>query len=135
MADPVFRIIDANLNRCREALRVIEEYFRFILNCAEPSGELKLLRHELILIEEGLGPKRLLEYRDTQNDCFADENRPEELIRSNESDIAAASFKRAQEASRVIEEYVKLTDTPLLSGIAKKIRFSLYALEKTYLTK
>jgi thiamine-phosphate pyrophosphorylase len=123
-------VLDANLNRLREALRVIEEYFRFIQNHAEASIMLKELRHSLIEMEHGFGSGRLLQARDTASDCFADVNRPEELIRKNEKDILTASFKRGQEASRVIEEYAKITDHAAFSEIAKTIRFSLYKIEK-----
>ncbi|MBN1308846.1 MAG: hypothetical protein JXA18_13060, partial [Chitinispirillaceae bacterium] len=60
----------------REALRVMEEYFRFIVNNEAGAAELKRLRHELMEIEEILGPPLLLEHRDTATDCFADAVRP-----------------------------------------------------------
>ena len=41
------RILDANFNRAREALRVVEDYARFHLNDDSLSGELKQLRHDL----------------------------------------------------------------------------------------
>ena len=42
-----YRIVDANFNRAREALRVMEEYCRFALNCEPLSGRAKQMRHEL----------------------------------------------------------------------------------------
>jgi hypothetical protein len=128
----VFRILDANCNRLREALRVIEEYFRFIRNEEEPSAELKLLRHELSAVEQGIGRSLLLDGRNTGEDCFADETRPEELTRSTVEDVAGANFKRGQEAARVIEEYVKISGHPHLATTVKKIRFALYTIEKRY---
>lgn len=128
----VFRILDANCNRLREALRVIEEYFRFIQNLEEPSVVLKTMRHKLITIESDLGSGRLLDARDTATDCFSEGNRPEELHRDGIGSILAANFKRAQEAARVIEEYAKLTDAQASSSVAKEIRFSLYSLEHRY---
>ncbi len=44
----VLRILDANLNRAREALRVVEDYARFVLNDDALCGELKQLRHDLV---------------------------------------------------------------------------------------
>ncbi|NLD99938.1 MAG: thiamine-phosphate pyrophosphorylase [Fibrobacter sp.] len=129
----VYRVLDANLNRLREALRVIEEYYRFYLNDELISITFKTLRHSLIILEEGFGRKNLLANRDTQTDCFADVNRPEELQRTSHEDIVVASFKRAQEASRVIEEYSKVTEHVELSEVAKKVRFSLYSVEKQIL--
>ncbi len=132
----IYRVLDANLNRLREALRVIEEYYRFIDDRPDTCASLKALRHRLIAIETTIGRDRLLANRDSENDCFAGENRPEELDRSGLDALLAANFKRSQEASRVIEEYAKMLDTPggpELSEAAKKLRFSLYTSEKELL--
>lgn len=126
----VYRVLDANCNRLREALRVLEEHFRFFENCGEDASEIKLLRHSLKSIISQLGQRQLLAARDTANDCFANKNRPEELERKKPDDILAANFKRAQEAARVIEEYSKLTPVSTTSETAKTIRFSLYTLEQ-----
>jgi hypothetical protein len=128
----IYRVLDANCNRLREALRVIEEYFRFIINREDAAIELKKLRHELVAIEERLGRERLLENRDTATDCFVDLNRPEEMQRIGTDGLLKANFKRAQEAARVIEEYAKLTDGADASENAKSIRFSLYRIEQQY---
>ncbi len=130
----VYRILDANLNRLREALRVIEEFFRFIKEEEKACIELKGMRHSLVEMEKALGPAKLIGNRDTANDCFAGTNRPEEMNRSTRSDILAANFKRAQEASRVIEEYSKISDAPEVSEKAKAVRFALYSLEKSFQT-
>ena len=126
----VFRVLDANLNRLREALRVIEEYFRFIAPQPPVAEQLKKLRHDLEELELGFGPQRLLSGRDTDSDPFANLNRPEEMDRATICGVVAANFKRSQEAARVIEEYSKITDVPFLSEKAKTMRFSLYTVEK-----
>ena len=46
------RIIDANLNRGNEALRVLEEITRFLLDNKELSEELKGMRHQLSMVQE-----------------------------------------------------------------------------------
>lgn len=129
-SEAVLRVIDANLNRLREALRVIEEYFRFIHTDEDISVELKLLRHSLEELDNSFDLKSLLASRDTETDPFAGKNRKEELCRKDSTSILAANFKRSQEAARVLEEYSKITDMPFLSEKAKHIRFTLYALEK-----
>jgi thiamine-phosphate pyrophosphorylase len=131
MAEPVYRILDANFNRLREALLVVEEYFRFITENEDACVSLKRMRHLLVGMEKAVGPDALLAGRDTESDCFASVSRPEEMNRSNPADILSANFKRAQEACRVIEEYSKLCGAPQVSQNAKEIRFSLYALQKT----
>jgi thiamine-phosphate pyrophosphorylase len=128
----ILRILDVNSNRLREALRVIEEYFRFIKSNEALSIELKKMRHSLVDLEQELGRKELLAARDTISDCFSKSNRPEEMVRETGESVVIASFRRAQEAARVIEEYIKLTHSSAWSESAKKIRFSLYKLEKEF---
>ena len=133
MADKrkIFRILDANFNRLREALRVIEEYYRFIEERPGVCGRLKKLRHAFGAVEEAYARKDLLAGRDTDHDCFAERNRPEELDRGGGvGALVAANFKRAEEACRVIEEYAKVSGGPSLSERAKAVRFRLYACEK-----
>jgi len=126
-----FRILDANFNRLREALRVVEEYYRFIREDEEICVKLKAMRHSVADMEKTIGPASLLNGRDTESDCFASESRPEEMGRSNAEAVLRANFKRAQEACRVIEEYAKpATETETVSRRAKETRFSLYAMEK-----
>jgi hypothetical protein len=126
----VLRIIDANINRLREALRVIEEYFRFLSGDKRRAVALKKMRHSVEAIEAGIGARQLLASRDVARDPFANSNRPEELFRANARDVLAASFKRGQEAARVIEEFAKIVAAPPVSEQAKTVRFSLYSLEK-----
>jgi hypothetical protein len=126
----VFRVLDANLNRLREALRVVEEYFRFIALKVPLAERLKKLRHGLEELEQGFGRERLLSGRDTETDPFANVNKPEEMNRPTVHEVLVANFKRGEEACRVIEEYSKITDAAHLSERAKSIRFALYAIEK-----
>lgn len=134
-AYPVFRIIDANCNRLREALRVIEEYFRFIASDEKISIQLKQLRHSLEKIDNSLDFLSLLKSRDTETDPFACIVSKEETNRTTLQDLLAANFKRAQEAARVLEEYSKIIDAVQLCEQAKQIRFSLYAIEKQVMEK
>jgi thiamine-phosphate pyrophosphorylase len=122
--------LDVNFNRLREALRVIEEFFRFILEEEESCVALKKMRHSLTGMEKRIGYDLLLKSRDTAGDCFASQTRPEEMNRIERSDVLSANFKRAQEAGRVIEEYSKLSGAEDVSHSAKEIRFSLYSLQK-----
>ncbi|MFQ5925353.1 MAG: thiamine phosphate synthase, partial [Dehalococcoidia bacterium] len=43
----MLRLIDANLNRISEGLRLLEDVARFLVNDAALSEQLKSLRHEL----------------------------------------------------------------------------------------
>lgn len=128
----VYRILDANCNRLREALRVAEEHYRFVLGDSAASVKAKELRHLVPVIEKELGSGNLLGARDTGEDLFAREVRPEERTRGRTASVCAANLKRGQEAARVIEEYAKMTGSTVAVDQAKAIRFSLYDLEKQF---
>ena len=67
----MFRIIDANLNRATEALRVLEEIARFKFDDKKMSEELKNLRHKICL-EFDDRYNQLLKSRNTQEDVGTD---------------------------------------------------------------
>ncbi len=103
LSPELFRVIDANLNRLKEGVRVVEDIMRYRDNNKDLSIKLKELRHKA-RIEETL---ELLIHRDSINDVL----RPtitSELNRTDISSIITANFKRAQESSRVLEELFKL---------------------------
>ena len=120
------RLIDANLNRLKEGIRVIEDIARYVYDDAGLTPRLKTLRHQL---QKAYNPDRLI-YRDIEND-IQKETIPSELNRGTIDDLVIANFSRAQESSRVLEESFKLTDAAL-SELFKSIRYELYALEKEY---
>ena len=129
----VYRIIDANCNRVREALRVIEEYFRFKPERASMALEVKTIRNRIKIIYSGSNPSKLLYYRDTKTDPFSNDTIEQELKRDGVCGVLTANFKRAQEACRVLEEYLKISSYSQYCVEAKQVRFSLYELEKRVL--
>jgi len=120
------RLIDANLNRLREGIRVIEDINRYIHDNTTLTPRLKTLRHQL---QDAYTPRRLV-YRDIEND-IQKESIPSEMNRTSLDDIVIANFSRAEESARVLEESFKLNDAEL-SERFKSIRYELYALEKIY---
>ena len=124
----LYRVIDANLNRLKEGIRVIEDMARYADNNKDISSRLKTLRH-LAKIDD---IQALLKSRDAQNDVLK-MTRESEMERSNIDSIIIANYKRAQESSRVLEELYKVVE-PELSERFKKIRYELYTLEKDNLT-
>ena len=118
------RLIDANLNRLREGIRVVEDIFRYIYNDKQISSKLKSLRH-LSRLENYT---ELLDSRDIKNDVLKTSIKSEQL-RGNLDSILIANFKRAQESSRVLEEFSKLISTKDSENF-KYIRYELYNLEK-----
>src|SRR5574344_3055863 len=99
MNNNFLRIIDANLNRLREGIRVVEDIFRYVYNDKELSTKLKNLRH-LARVENFY---EILESRDVQNDVLKQSIKSEQN-RDDLNSILIANFKRAQESSRVLEE-------------------------------
>ncbi|MEN5387595.1 thiamine-phosphate pyrophosphorylase [Aliarcobacter skirrowii] len=128
MNNNFLRIIDANLNRLREGIRVVEDIFRYVYNDKELSTKLKNLRH-LARVENFY---EILESRDVQNDVLRGSIKSEQN-REDLNSILIANFKRAQESSRVLEELTKLTSIKDSENF-KYIRYELYILESV-LTK
>lgn len=117
------RIIDANLNRATEGLRVIEEIARFILSDAELSARLKTIRHELqkfFDVEYDI----LLDSRDTLNDVGCNIINPDK--KESLDSIFKANFKRVEEAFRVLNQYASLDDS---------YRYRIYTIEKEMRSK
>ena len=94
------RILDANCNRLREALRCVEEYVRFGSEDGETALVLKTARHDLQAILTDLGEDRLLAARNTATDPFAVEVLTVERERADMRTLVAANVRRAQEASQ-----------------------------------
>lgn len=121
------RILDANLNRLREGIRVVEDICRYYKNSKKLSLKLKNLRHQSRLENH----HELLTCRDILNDPLKETTQSEKSRDSLES-IILSNIKRAQESSRVLEEILKLTNTKYAERF-KQIRYELYNLEKEIL--
>jgi thiamine-phosphate pyrophosphorylase len=130
------RILDANLNRCREGLRVLEDIARFSRNSADLAARCKQARHALAEAVAGVPPADLLAARDTPGDVGTVISTDAEYRRSGLASVALAAAKRAQEAARSIEESLKLvlpsTGDPAGSPAARveQVRYALYELER-----
>lgn len=120
----VMRLIDANLNRLKEGIRVIEDIARYHDDNKELASKLKSIRHQCKIEINS----ELLKSRDSQNDVLR-KTTTSELNRSSLNDILIANYKRTQESSRVLEEIFKIID-PSLSERFKEIRYEMYTLEK-----
>src|SRR6266513_5928231 len=128
MDGPLLRILDANANRAREALRVMEDYARFCLNNDDISQQLKNLRHGLVEATNGQLNDAIL-WRDVEGDVGADNKTAAEAKRQNVGDIVTAAGKRLTEAIRVIEEVLKTSSTDATTR-ADKLRYAAYTLEQ-----
>lgn len=122
----VERLIDANINRLKEGIRVVEDINRYIFDDMVPAADLKTLRHTL----QTLYSQERLPHRDIQNDVQKGTT-ASELKRSSLNDLVIANFSRSQEAARVLEECFKLINSEK-SEICKNIRYGLYEAEKAF---
>lgn len=139
MRDPkAARVIDANANRAREALRTLEDVARFVLDDAALAGDAKRLRHGL---RDALGDASagVAPERDTEHDVGTSHTTEAEAGRADVSAIAAAAGKRLGEALRVLEEFGKLSDArgnALADATAlKQMRYAAYTLEQRILAR
>jgi thiamine-phosphate pyrophosphorylase len=123
------RIIDANFNRAREGLRVVEEQCRFVLGDRHLTERCKLLRHELTMAISALPQEHLLSARETQADVGTTVATPSEARRDSLAEIYAANWRRVQQALRAMEEFAKLI-CPELAATSESLRYRAYTLAK-----
>ncbi len=132
----ILRLIDANLNRVKEGLRVVEDILRFISDEDRLTAKYKRLRHRVTACmntNKEFRTEKLVEKRSVDKDV-GKKTQPSEAKRRNVSDILRANHQRAKESLRVLEEFTKLSDTRTAASI-KKMRYELYALEKQTIEK
>jgi thiamine-phosphate pyrophosphorylase len=123
------RIIDANLNRVGEGLRVLEEFARLSLNDVVLTGKLKNLRHKILHIDDKL-QQRLIGARDAAGDVGAGMAVAGEEKGRDPVATIVANARRVQESLRVLEEIAKEPVLGLPSPNYEKARFEVYTIEK-----
>lgn len=129
--DKILRVIDANLNRSREGIRVIEDTARLYLDNEILSKELKKIRHLITEFAEPVfnGEMELKSFRDADSDVGRKGMTSTEGERQDIKHLLKVNFKRVEEALRVLEEYFKLIHPVSAEGY-KNLRFRVYSVEK-----
>ena len=122
------RLIDANANRAREGLRVLEDYARFVLDSGDLCESLKTIRHDLTTATREILSEAIL-HRDTPGDVGTEVKTLSESKRENLNDVVTAAGKRLGEALRAIEEYLK-TISPEAASKVESVRYRFYEIEK-----
>lgn len=130
------RIIDANYNRAKEALRVCEDIARFLMNDSRLTARFKRCRHELtrILLKLPVPYRKLVKSRDSRQDVGRSSQIRDRRGKPSWKDLMAANLKRGEEATRVLEEFAKMW-APVQASAFQKLRFRLYELEKACFRK
>jgi thiamine-phosphate pyrophosphorylase len=118
------RLLDANLDRAREGLRVLEDWARFALDRTDLVARCKDMRQRL----GRLHADRYKLARHTASDSAAGMGHPAQLERQDPSQVVGANASRVAEALRVLEEFGR-GDAPQLAAEAAAIRYQLYDLE------
>ena len=132
-----YRILDANLNRASEGLRVVEDVCRFHWNLPGFARELKALRHALLAAAgEVAGDRKvLLESRNIEGDVGREggDSTPDETAGTTEptplSTVAFRNLQRTREAIRAIEETCRSLKPALIPRF-EGLRYQLYSVEK-----
>ncbi|MEZ6125026.1 MAG: Clp protease N-terminal domain-containing protein [Planctomycetaceae bacterium] len=132
----VFAVIDANLNRAREGLRVLEDFARFIQQQHDATSGLKQLRHDLVQAEQQLNVQfpQIIRQRDTAADPGTRCTTAGEQKRDSLSSLLTANARRVQEALRSLEEFGKVLNSEF-SAAMKQLRYQSYVLEQSILSK
>jgi thiamine-phosphate pyrophosphorylase len=125
----VYRILDANFNRAREALRVAEDCGRFALNDPAITQIAKNLRSGLQEVLATMPAEEMIASRDTAGDIGTEITSPTEMKRENLADVAKAACKRLTESLRTIEEYGKFVSPRQILRI-ERMRYDAYTLEQ-----
>ncbi|MGV8146627.1 MAG: thiamine phosphate synthase [Alkaliphilus sp.] len=126
----ILRVIDVNVNRSAEGLRVLEDYARFIKKDIEIVSETREMRH---YIRKICLDSRVM-YRDSISDIGLEISASNNLDdKNNLKQLITANTCRVSESLRVIEEYLKCLNLNLLSKSVEKKRFEFYEIEKQLL--
>ncbi|WP_366924441.1 thiamine phosphate synthase [Metallumcola ferriviriculae] len=125
-----YRIIDANINRVAEGVRVLEDISRFIIENPDTTNSLRELRHR---IRKSFSHPRLANYRNAAGDIGLSVSAATTWDnKGNISDLVTGNFKRIQEGIRSIEEHLKILGYNQQSKVYETLRFSAYQLEKNF---
>ena len=134
ISQQTLRIIDANLNRIGEGLRLLEDVSRLLLNDSVLTQQLKNMRHEMVRGEWTLH-QQFLQARDSEGDVGIDLEVPGEEKQRELPVTIVANARRVQESLRVVEELAKIPGTSLDPEKFKQARFALYTVERTLLSR
>ena len=129
----ILRVVDANINRAKEGLRVVEDIFRFVTVNDYQRRKIRSIRHDLDKVRKEKIVKQAIITRDSIKDSGKDTDHLE-LKRRNYFDVVYANLQRAKESMRVLEECFKIV-LPKRVALIKKLRYELYTIEKNIILK
>ncbi|MEO0206877.1 MAG: thiamine phosphate synthase [candidate division WOR-3 bacterium] len=126
-------ILDVNLNRLTESLKLLEDYIRFETKDLSCLGKIRKLRSEFLKVKQAIPVYSLVSHRKSA----ADPGRTpafDRIPRKSGDDLLIANLSRAKESARIVEEIMRQRNRNLSKSI-KKIRFEIYDIEKILIEK
>ena len=132
MKTGMHRILDANVNRAAEGIRVLEDVLRFHFEDEVLTKEFRNMRHTLRKSLQEMDDS-FINCRDSQHDIGREISRASTLDKKTSlKQLVNANFKRVTEALRVIEETLKIIGHYAVSKDMEGLRYQAYYLEKEY---
>lgn len=130
----LLRILDANINRAREGLRVCEDLVRFGVDAPAQFRRLRALRHDLNAVLRHL-PVKTAEAVASRNSARDSGRRSpgSSSVRSLEH-LLLINLQRVKEALRVLEETSRLL-APRQTARFQALRFRTYDVESDLLRR
>ena len=127
LRNDIYRIIDANINRASEALRVLEDWARYSKDDKQISEKLKKIRHSINDLSSKCS--NFVMSRESGDDVGRSiENNSK---RNSVRDVIRANCKRFEEALRVLSEYGQIIN--LDTKTIENNRYEIYTIEKELL--
>ena len=123
----IYRILDANINRAAEGMRVCEEVVRFILNDHRLTAQFRNMRHQVFKVFGPVSREKFIKKRNSGKDVGRYLHSGKK--RSNYQDVFFANIQRVKESIRVLEEFYRLVDINAVNKL-KKVRYHAYEIEK-----
>jgi thiamine-phosphate pyrophosphorylase len=130
MKKEILRLIDANINRITEGLRVVEEVLRFVYKEDKIYKILRSIRHKIVKLFDEFYPQSVLQRASSIDPGRTAEEKSYKDIRQ----LVVSNFHRVTESFRVLEEIAKLVNTKKISEV-KKLRYRVYDIEKYVVEK
>ena len=124
LRNDIYRLIDANINRASEALRVLEDWARFVDDDKNISEKLKNARHKINNTFSEFS--NLILSRESALDVGRDIKSPSK--KSSIRDVIRANCKRLEESLRVLAEYGQVLDINVKE--LENLRYEIYTIEK-----
>jgi len=131
----LWRIIDVEINRITEGLRVLEDLARFKWEDPQLSIKLKEMRNQ-IARSVNCFKTQLITARNAEHDLGLELSQTLQLDHKTILvELVTANFKRIQEGLRSLEEHFKILDYYEQAKKYEKLRFQTYTLEKNCFEK